>query len=90
MAKLVEPGNAMPLGRSPSPNTTRAREAEIIDKTRTLAFPSGPVLNLENFGTVGAYNTVAAMETECGKDLQESYRAQFPESARYTEKVNDR
>jgi hypothetical protein len=90
MAKLVQPGNAMPLGRNPAPNGTRSREDEIISKTKTLAFPEGEILNLENFGTRGAYNTIAAMETECGKDLQESYRAQFSESAKYTEKVNDR
>lgn len=90
MAKLVEPGNAMPLGRSPSPNTTRGQVDEIISKTRTLAFPEGAVLSLENFGTMGAHNTIAAMETECGKELQESYRSQFPESAKYTQKVSDR
>jgi hypothetical protein len=90
MAKLVEPGNAMPLGRNPSHNTSRSREDEIIDKTKTLAFPTGEILNLENFGTRGAYNTIAAMETECGKQLQESYRHQFPESARFHDKVSDR
>jgi hypothetical protein len=90
MAKLIEPGNAMPLGKSPAANSTRSREDMIIDKTKTLSFPEGEILNLENFGTRGAYNTVAAMETECGKTLQESYRSQFPESAKYTDKVADR
>jgi len=90
MASIVQPGNAMPLGKSPAANSTRSREDEIISKTKTLAFPEGEVLNLENFGTRGAYNTIAAMETECGKSLQESYRAQFSESAKYTDKVSDR
>jgi hypothetical protein len=90
MAKLIQPGNAMPLGRGPAANSTRSREDEIISKTKTLAFPEGEVLSMENFGTRGAYNTIAAMETECGKTLQESYRSQFPESAKYTDKVADR
>jgi len=90
MAELVQAGNKTPLGNSPSPNSTRSREDTIIDKTKALSFPDGPILNLENFGTKGAYNTVAAMQTECGKTLQESYRSQFPESARYTDKVADR
>jgi hypothetical protein len=90
MAKLIQPGNKMALGTNPAANSTRSREDEIIEKTKTLSFPTGEVLNLENFGTRGAYNTVAAMETECGKTLQESYRQQFPESAKYTDKVADR
>jgi hypothetical protein len=90
MAQLVQPGNAMPLGKNPAANSTRSREDEIVSKTRTLSFPEGEVLSLENFGTRGAYNTVAAMSQECGKELQESYRAQFSESAKYTDKVADR
>jgi hypothetical protein len=86
---LIEPGNKKVFG-TPAPNSTRGREDTIIDKTRTLAFPEGAILNLENFGTKGAYNTIAAMENECGKELQESYRSQFPESAKYTDKVADR
>jgi len=86
---LVEPGNKKVFG-TPTPNSSRSREDGIIDKTKTLAFPEGAVLNLENFGTKGAYNTVAAMESESGKSLQESYRTQFPESAKYTDKVADR
>jgi hypothetical protein len=95
MAQVIEPGNKMPLGKSPSPNSTTAREDMIIDKTRTLAFPSDAILNLENFEhkgdrPAGFQNSVADMEMLCGKDLQESYRAGFPMSAANTDKVNDR
>jgi len=90
MARTVQPGNAMPLGRAVTHNTSRDRENEIISKTKTLAFPEGEILNLENFGMRGEYNTVEKMCEESGKDLQESYRAQFSESAKYTDKVSDR
>lgn len=95
MAQDVQPGNKMPLGRSPSPNSSNSREDTIIDKTRSLAFPSGGVLNLENFEhkgdrPAGFQNSVADMEMLSGKELQESYRAGFPKSAEYTDKVNDR
>lgn len=89
MARTIEPGNAKVLGTA-APNSSHAREAEIISKTRELAFPSEPILNLENFGMVGTRNSVEAMCDESGKDLQESYRAPFSESAKYTQKVNDR
>lgn len=95
MASLVQPGNKMPLGRSPSPNSSHSREDEIIDKTRALAFPSGPIISHENFEhkgdrPAGHMNSVADMETLSGKELQESYRAGFPESAAHVQKVNDR
>ena len=95
MAKLVEPGNAMPLGKSPSPNYSISREDMIVDKTRTLAFPTGEILSHENFEhkgdkPAGWQNSVADMETLCGKELQESYRSGFPESAKYSDKVSDR
>ena len=95
MAKTVQPGNAMPLGRSPSPNSTTSREDTIIDKTKALSFPSGEILPLENFEhkgdrPAGHQNSVADMEMLSGKELQESYRAGFPKSAEYTDKVNDR
>jgi hypothetical protein len=95
MAKLIEPGNAMPLGRGPSPNSTTSRENEIIEKTKALAFDMGPVISLENFEhkgdrPAGFQNSVADMEMLCGKELQESYRAGFSESAKYNQKVSDR
>ncbi len=95
MAKLVEPGNAMPLGKSPSPNSTLSREDSIIDKTRGLAFPSDAILSHENFEhkgdrPAGTQNSVADMEMLCGKELQESYRAGFPMSAAHVDKVSDR
>ena len=89
MARTIQPGNSKPLG-SAAPNSSSSREESIIDKTRTLAFPSAPILNLENFGQTGTRNSVEAMCEESGKDLQESYRTQFSESAKYTDKVNDR
>jgi len=95
MAKLVEPGNNMPLGKSPSPNSSMSREDTIIGKTKELSFPSGEILPMENFEhkgdrPAGFQNSVADMEMLCGKELQESYRAGFPESAKYTDKVSDR
>jgi hypothetical protein len=86
----IQPGNARPLGSSVTPNSSKSREDEIISKTKALSFPDGPILSLENFGETGTRNSVAAMENECGKSLQESYRAQFSESAKYTDKVSDR
>jgi hypothetical protein len=85
----------MPLGRSPSPNSSTSREDMIIDKTKTLAYPDGAVISHENFehkGDRGAghQNSVADMETLSGKELQESYRAGFPKSSEYHDKVNDR
>jgi hypothetical protein len=95
MAKDIAPGNATPLGKSPSPNSSNSRENTIIEKTKSLAFDIGPVISHENFehkGDRGAgfQNSVADMEMLCGKELQESYRAGFPESAKFTDKVNDR
>ena len=95
MTTTVQPGNAMPLGRSPSPNSSTSREDMIIDKTRKLSFPDGAILPMENFEhkgdrPAGHQNSVADMEMLSGKELQESYRAGFSQSAEYTDKVNDR
>lgn len=95
MASLVQPGNKMPLGQSPSPNSSKSREDMIIDKTRTLSFPGSAILPLENFEhkgdkPAGWQNSVADMSMLAGKELQESYRAGFPESAEYVDKVADR
>lgn len=91
---LVEPGNKKVFG-SPSPNSSTSRENMIIDKTKALAFDIGPVISHENFEhkgdrPAGTQNSVADMEMLSGKELQESYRAGFPESAKYTDKVSDR
>lgn len=94
MATLVEPGNKKVLG-NPTPNSSASREDMIIDKTRKLAFPSGGVLSMENFEhkgdrPAGSQNSVADMENLSGKELQESYRAGFSDSAEFTDKVKDR
>jgi len=91
---LVEPGNKMPLG-SASPNSSMSREKSIVEKTRTLAFPTGEILPMENFEhkgdkAAGTHNSVQDMCEVSGKTLQESYRAGLPESAAYTDKVADR
>lgn len=91
----VQPGNKMPLGKNPSPNSSRSREDSIIDKTKTLAFPGDAVISNENFEhkgdrPAGWQNSVKDMEMLSGKELQESYRAGFPMSADYTDKVTDR
>jgi hypothetical protein len=91
---LVEPGNKKILG-TPTPNSNKGREEMIIDKTKELAFPSGEILDHENFEhkgdkPAGWQNSVADMEDLCGKVLQESYRAGFPMSAKFNDKVADR
>lgn len=91
----VQPGNKLVLGKSPSPNSSKSREDSIIDKTKSLAFPSGAVISNENFEhkgdrPAGWQNTVADMCMAAGKDIQESYRAGFSDSAQYTDKVSDR
>lgn len=90
----VEPGNKKVFG-TPSPNSSSSREDAIIEKTKALAFDTGPVISLENFEhkgdrPAGHQNSVADMENLSGKELQASYRAGFPKSAEYTDKVNDR
>lgn len=95
MAKSVQPGNAEPLGKSPSPNSSSSREDAIISKTQKLAFPSGAQISHENFEhkgdkPAGWQNDVADMSSLSGKELQESYRVGFSESAEFTDKVNDR
>lgn len=80
---------------STTPIASQSRLDMIISKTKTLAFPSGPVLSLENFesyggGGQGYMNSIEAMRTETGKSLQESYRIGLSESAQYHDKVADR
>lgn len=90
----IEPGNKKVFG-TPSPNSTTSRENAIIEKTKALAFDTGPVISLENFEhkgdrPAGTQNSIADMQNLSGKELQESYRAGFSKSAEYTDKVTDR
>jgi len=89
-----EPGNKNIFG-SPSPIASTSRIDSIVDKTKTLAFPSGPVISLENFEhygdrPAGSMNSIADMQDLNGKTLQESYRSGLSESAAFTDKVTDR
>jgi hypothetical protein len=95
MAELVQPGNKMPLGDDPSPNSSRSREDAIIDKTKRLAFPDAAILPLENFEhygdrPAGFENSLADMSKLSGKELQESYRSGLSDSAAHHDKVTDR
>jgi hypothetical protein len=67
----------------------------IIDKTKDLAFPTGPILSLECFEhygdmPAGTQQAFGSMDTLCGKTLQESYRVGHPMSQKYSDKVSDR
>ena len=96
MATPYQSGNKMPLGSSPSPNSSPSREDSIISRTQSQAFPgSGGEISLENFEhkgdkSAGTQNSLADMCTLTGKVLQESYRAGLPMSAQYHDKVTDR
>jgi len=94
MATLVHSGNKMPLGEVGGSHPSAGHEASVIAATKELAFPDGAVISLENFDSKGDrpgyMNTIAEMHDLSGKELQESYRAGLPMSAKYTEKVADR
>lgn len=64
---------------------------EIVAKTKALAFPEGRVLSypFETHGG-GGQNSIAGMSNLNGKELQESYRSGFGESASATQKVTGR
>ncbi len=63
---------------------------EIVSKTKELAFkPRGISIPFETHGG-GGEQTVASVGATNGKELQESYRSGFSESAAYTEKVTGR
>lgn len=90
----VEGGNKNIFGDT-GDVSSRSRENTIIDKTKTLAFPDGAILSLENFEhkgdrPAGTQQQVNDMVSLSGKELQESYRAGFPKSQTYTDKVTDR
>jgi len=96
MATPYQSGNKMPLGGSPTPNSSGSREDSIISRTQRQAFPSeDSQISLENFEhkgdrPAGFENSLADMATLTGKELQESYRAGLPSSAQFTDKVTDR
>jgi hypothetical protein len=95
-AVLYHDGNKMPLGGSSAPaGGGPSVENEIIEKTKSVAFPTEAQISLENFdhcgdmpaGTQQSLNDMAQL---AGKTLQESYRVGHPESQRMTQKVSDR
>ena len=90
----VEGGNKNIFGNT-GDVSSRSRKSTIIDKTKTLAFPDGAVLSLENFEhygdkAAGSEQQVNDMVALTGKELQESYRAGLSMSAKNTDKVTDR
>lgn len=95
MATLYQPGNKDDiLGSSNTPNSGGIQD-EVISKTRDMAFPSGPVISLENFEhygdkAAGTEQSLQDMVTLTGKELQASYRAGLPMSQKMAQKVNDR
>jgi hypothetical protein len=94
MAQLFNPGNKMPLGQTNAPAGGGVQD-EIISKTKDMAFPSGPVISLENFdhygpAAAGTEQSFADMNMLTGKELQESYRVGLSDSQRMVQKVTDR
>ena len=64
---------------------------EIVSKTKSLAFPEGNVLpNPFTTHGGGGEQTTESVRNATGKELQESYRSGFGQSAEYTEKVTGR
>jgi len=66
---------------------------EIISKTKEQAFPTGPVISLENFDSHGGKSgpqTLSDMVALDGKTLQESYRSGWSESEKLVQKVTGR
>jgi hypothetical protein len=90
---LYHPGNKTPLGDGGSSPAGGGVQDEIIGKTKDMAFPSGPVISLENFDSHGGgpkEQSLNDMAMLSGKELQESYREGFGDSQRMTQKVSDR
>lgn len=63
---------------------------EIVSKTKALSFESASISHPFETHGGGGENTIASMTNLTGKELQESYRSGFGESAKYTEKVAGR
>lgn len=92
---LVEPGNSMPLGSGGPGNSSKSMEDEIVNKTKEMAFPDGPVISLESFEhygdrPAGTEQSFSDMNTLEGKTLSESYRAGLPKSKMMTQSVTNR
>lgn len=90
----VEGGNKNIFGDT-GEVSSRSREATIVNKSKTIAYPTDAVLVLENFEhygdrPAGSENSVNDMVNLSGKELQESYRAGLSMSAKYHDKVTDR
>jgi hypothetical protein len=67
-----------------------AGQDEIVSKTKELSFQPASISHpFESHGG-GGENMVSDMVNLTGKELQESYRSGFGESAKYTEKVTGR
>ena len=63
---------------------------EIVSKTKTLSYSPASISHPFETHGGGGENTIAGMTNLNGKELQESYRSGFGQSATYTEKVTGR
>jgi len=92
----VIPGNKTHVFPSPSPNSTRSREREIVNRTQRQAFPGHDERQIPkvhaNYGGAGEghQNSIAEMTHTAGKDLSESYRRGLDESRSGHDRVADR
>lgn len=67
-----------------------AGQDEIVSKTKNLAFQPASISHPFETHGGGGENSIGAMTNLTGKELQESYRSGFGESAMYNEKVTGR
>lgn len=63
---------------------------EIVNKTKTLAFEPANISHPFETHGGGGEQTVESVGATNGKELQESYRSGFGQSATYFEKVTGR
>jgi hypothetical protein len=63
---------------------------EIVSKTKQLAFEPANISHPFETHGGGGEQTVEAAMNGSGKELQESYRSGFGQSAKYNEKVTGR
>lgn len=63
---------------------------EIVSKTKELAFRPSSLSNPFETHGGGGEQTTTSVRDVTGKELQESYRSGFGESAAHTEKVTGR
>lgn len=85
----IAPGNKK-VFPSPAPNSSEARVNDIISRTQSQMFGGSAIDNPATTHGGGEWNSIAAMETIDGKELQESYRSGFSRSAEGHDKVTDR